>query len=94
MINPTWYMYQTEESKESPAHKNPPKIQFKFGENWSVLYEIDECSLKIGGPWYNMTTNAPAIDTIVPIALAWLLECLQYILSILIKPLNWDLDYY
>ena len=66
-----------EHTKESPAQNNPPKIQFNCGENASMLLESDECVLKIGGPLYNIATNAPAIDTIVPKALAWLLKCLQ-----------------
>jgi len=37
----------------------------------------------MSGPLYSTTTNAPAIDTIVPTTLAWLLELLHCTCSIL-----------
>ena len=55
--------------------------------NWSLLCEsvlLDEV-IKIAGPLYNVTVNAPAIDTMVPIDLARLLSTLKFSFSMLKK---------
>ena len=76
-------MYHMELRKESATKNIPPKIQFGCAENWSLFEVYDECVLKMGGPLYSITTNAPPIDTIVPKTLAWLLKYLQCTSSIL-----------
>jgi len=80
-------MYHMEVKIESAIQNIPPKIQFSCGENWSIwLAKLEECVLKMSGPLYSITTNAPVIDTIVPNTLAWLLEFLQCTSSILKQP--------
>ena len=57
-----------------------------------AIIQLDLCVLnkllgdgifRMAGPLYRVTMNAPDIDTIVPIILAWLLVLFSVILSIL-----------
>lgn len=69
--------------------KTPPMTQFVLEELRVWWRDIE--ALTMAGPLYRVTTNAPVIDIMVPITLAWLLLRFSTSFSI-IKYQVWDLS--
>lgn len=80
-------MYQIELSKHWAISKRPPVTQFDSDEHrghWNSGFEWVEGDVKnIAGPLERTTNNAPDIDTIAPMILAWVILLLKVNFSIL-----------